>query len=194
MKRFSATKLSVPALLTSLSIMLGFSTQANADLLDINISNDAVAAQYLVDMGQGFFAGGGLLHEEDTGEVVSLDFMAKDDLRSGEYLFTAGVGGRLLGIFTEAKGNDGGSLALGGFMSYKIPQVKALAVRGDLYYGPSVTSVDDIDGVLIYSLTAELEVIERAILHAGYRKIEVDFGAGTGDMDEGMNVGFKLEF
>jgi hypothetical protein len=185
MKRFSAT---------TLILMMGFSIQANADLLDLNISNDAVAGQYLVDMGQGFFAGGGVLHEEDAGQVVSLDFMVRDDLRSGEYLFTAGVGGRLLGIFTEQDGNDGGSLALGGFMAYKIPTMKALAIRGEVYYGPSVTSIDDIDGVIIYSLAAEIEVIERAILHAGYRKVEVDFGPVSGDMDEGMNVGFKLEF
>jgi len=135
------------------------SFQAHADILDVNISNDAVSANYLIDMGQGFYAGGGVLHEEDTGQVVSLDLMARDDLRSGEYTFTAGVGGKIMGVFTEGKGGDGGSLALGGFVNYTVPNLKALALHGELFYGPSVTSMNNIDGMVWYVAGIELEVI-----------------------------------
>ncbi len=173
---------------------LSFLLQAKADLLDVNISNDAVAGQYLVDLGQGLFAGGSLLHEEDTGQVASIDLMMRDDLRSGEHTFTAGVGGKIAMVMTDGKGNDGGSLALGGFVKYKLPQFNALALRGEVFYGPSVTSNNDLESLLMYHASLEVEVIERAILHMGYRKIRVDFGGPKFDMDEGLNVGFKLEF
>ena len=171
-----------------------FAMQAKADLLDINLSNDAVMMHYLIDMGQGFFAGGSILHEEDTGQVISLDLLVRDDLRSGEHAFTAGVGGKLFGVFTEGQGGDGGSLTLGGFVNYQIPTFKALALRADLYYGPSVTSMNDLDGLIYYTVALELEVIERAKLHAGYRKIEAKYEGYDLDMDEGGHVGVKLEF
>lgn len=180
--------------ITILGASLLLASYAHADLLDVNISNDAVAGQYLVDMGQGFFAGGSILHEEEAGQVASLDLMVRDDLRSGSHTFTAGVGGRIMGVFTEAKGNDGGTLALGGFAKYNFPDMKAIGLRGEVFYGPSVTSVEDIEGLVAYSAGVEVEVIERAILHVNYRKIRVDFLGGKGDMDEGLNMGFKLEF
>lgn len=176
------------------AFLFSFSLQAKADLFDVNISNDAVAGQYLVDLGQGLFAGGSILHEEDAGQVASVDLMMRDDLRSGAHTFTAGVGGKIAMVMTEGKGNDGGSLALGGFVKYKLPQLSALAVRGEVFYGPSVTSNNDLESLLMYTAGLEVEVIERAILHVGYRKVRVDFGGPKFDMDEGMYVGFKLEF
>ena len=185
MKRFSTT---------ILIFLSAISSQIQADLLNVNLSNDAVSANYLIDMGQGFFAGGSVLHEEDAGQVVSLDLLVKDDLRSGEHTFSAGVGGKIFGIFTEVSGNDGMSMALGGFVNYALPSVKAVSLQGELYYGPSVTSVEDVESVLYYLAGVEVEVIERAKLHAGYRKIRVKFPGGRGNMDEGINVGIKLEF
>lgn len=178
----------------SIFCFLFSSLQAQADILDVNMSNDAVAVNYLVDMGQGFYAGGGGLYEEDVGSLASLDVMARDDLRSGEYAFTAGVGGKLLGIFPEGKGGDGGSLALGGFVNYTIPTIKALALHGEVFYGPSVTSVNEVEGIVWYVAGIELEVIERAHLHAGYRKIRAKYQGGSADLDEGLHVGVRLEF
>jgi len=177
-----------------LVLFFSVGSQVKADLLDVNLSNDAVMMHYLIDMGQGFFAGGSVLHEENAGQIVSLDVLARDDLRSGEHAFTAGVGGKLFGVFTEGSGGDGGSLTLGGFVNYQIPTFKALALRADLYYGPSVTSFNDVDGLVYYSVAVELEVIERAKLHAGYRKIEAKYEGFDIDMDEGGNVRMKLKF
>jgi len=171
------------------------SLSAKADLLDVNISNDAVSASYLADMGQGFFAGGSALHEEDTGQVVSLDILARDDLRSGEHTFSAGVGGRIFGILTEVDDNDGASLALGGFVNYNLPAMKAISINSEIYYGPSVTSTNELESVLYLTAGVELEVIERAKLHATYRKIRAKFEQiGSGDMDKGVHLGIKLEF
>ena len=186
-------KLKLTALLLSVSSLFS-SKLVFADILDVNISNDAVAMQYLVDMGQGFFAGGSILHEEDAGQVASVDLMVRDDLRSGAHTFTAGLGGRFMGVFTEAKGNDGGALALGGFGKYTLPQMRAISLKGELFYGPSVTAVEDIEGIVTYTFGVEVELIERAWIHANYRKIRVDFPGGKGDMDEGLNMGIKLEF
>lgn len=178
-----------------LVILCTLSFNTYADQFDVNISNDTVATQYLVDMGQGLFAGGTLLHQKDNGELASLDLIAQDDLRSGQYTFTAGVGGRLIGIFPKGPSNDGGVLALGGFVRYQVPQAKALSLKGEVYYGPSVTSMKKIDGVMIYNAGLDIEVIERAMLHVGYRKIHVKFDTGdTGDLDEGINLGIKLVF
>lgn len=178
----------------SVLCILFASVQARADILGVDISNDAVAANYMLDMGQGFYAGGGIMHEEDTGEVVSLDLMAQDDLRSGEHTFTAGVGGKIFGVFTDGGGGDGGSLALGGFVNYTIPTLKALSAHGELFYGPSVTSVNEVDGIVWYVAGLQLEVIERARLFAGYRKIRAKYDGGSADLDEGLNVGVRLEF
>ncbi len=179
----------------SVGILSMASMLAHADTAEVNLSNDAVAAQYLIDLGQGLHGGLSALHEQDNGEMVSLDLIAQDDLRSGQHTFTAGVGGKLMGIFPKGDSNDGGSLALGGFVSYTIPQMRAVSLRGELYYGPSVTSTGEVDSVTIYIAGFDVEVIERAMLHAGYRKISVDFDNGAeGDLDEGFNVGVKLQF
>jgi hypothetical protein len=148
---------------------------------------------YLVDMGQGLYGGAGFLHEEDKGEVIFLDLVAMDDLRSGDHAFTGGVGGKIIVLIPRGSRDEAGTLTLGGFVNYQIPTLRALSVQGELYYGPSVTS-NNVDGMGYYRAALELEVIERAKLHIGYRKIEAKYGNARFDADEGINVGIKLEF
>ncbi len=175
------------------TVLMFNSLVAHGDEVNVNLSNDAFNANYLVDMGQGMLVGGGVLHEEDNGQIVNLDVLVRDDLRSGEHDFSAGVGGKLMAVLPDG-GEDAVALTLGGFVNYKLPNIQAVALNSEVYYAPSVTSTSDIDGIFYFTASVELEVIERAKLHAGYRKVRVRFPGGSGDMDKGIHAGIKLEF
>ena len=114
-----------------------------------------------------------------------------------------GVGAKLYGGDINGPGNtsfdiQGGAVAIGGQIRYVFPGSAPLAVLGEIFYAPEVTSISEWDRLLEYRLALELEVTPSARAYVGYRMMEVRFNtAGSNvdyEVDDSANVGVRFEF
>ncbi len=93
---------------------------------------------------------------------------------------------------------QGGAVAIGGQIRYVFPGSAPLAVLGEIFFAPEVTSISEWDRVLEYRVALELEVTPSARAYVGYRVMEVEFdtqGRTVGyDVDDSANIGVRFEF
>ena len=114
-----------------------------------------------------------------------------------------GVGAKLYGGDINGPDNasvdiQGGAVAIGGQVRYVFPGSAPLAVLGEVFYAPEVTSISEFDRLLEYRVALELEVTPSARAYIGYRMMEVGFDtAGTSvdyEIDDSANIGVRFEF
>ncbi|VAW52995.1 hypothetical protein MNBD_GAMMA06-810 [hydrothermal vent metagenome] len=93
---------------------------------------------------------------------------------------------------------QGGAVAIGGQIRYVFPGNTPLAVLGEIFYAPEVTSIAEFDRLLEYRLALELEITPSARAYVGYRLMEIRFSAfGTDvdyEVDDSANIGVRFEF
>lgn len=90
---------------------------------------------------------------------------------------------------------DGGAIAIGARMRYVFPGGMPLAVLGEAFYAPEVTSISDFDELLEYRFALELEVTPSARAYVGYRKLEVTFANNIDyEVDDEAHIGVRFEF
>lgn len=110
-----------------------------------------------------------------------------------------GVGAKVyIGFLDEPNGLapvDGGAIAIGARVRYLFPGSTPVAIFGEGYFAPAVTSLSGIDGIVETRLGFELEVTPSARAFVGYRNIEVTFDNNVDyEVDEGAHVGLRFEF
>jgi len=98
-------------------------------------------------------------------------------------------------IDVQPENLEGGAIAIGGQARYVFPATTPLAILGEVFVAPSVTSVSDIDGITEYRLALELEVTPSARAYVGYRqlKVEIENGAKL-KLDDRAHVGVRFSF
>jgi hypothetical protein len=90
---------------------------------------------------------------------------------------------------------DGGAIAIGGRIRYLFPGTTPLAILGEAFYAPEVTSISDFDGLVEYRLALELEVTPSARAYIGYRNLEVTFNNDIDyEVDDEAHIGVRFEF
>jgi hypothetical protein len=91
---------------------------------------------------------------------------------------------------------DGGAIAIGGRVRYIFPSSTPVAIVGEVFYAPEVTSISEFDGLMEYSLDLELEVTPSARAYVGYRKLEVSYNNNNNDydVDDEAHIGVRFEF
>lgn len=90
---------------------------------------------------------------------------------------------------------DGGAIAIGGRVRYVFPGSAPLAVLGEAFYAPEVTSISDFDGLVEYRLALELEVTPSARAYVGYRRLEVTYARDIDyEVDDAAHLGVRFEF
>jgi len=148
-----------------------------------------IGAGILFNQYNDFIANGStLVSGNSAGDVKALQF---------------GVGAKLYG--GDISGPDatrvdikGGAVAIGGQIRYVFPSSTPLAVLGEVFYAPEVTSISEFDRLLEYRVALELEVTPSARAYVGYRLMEVDFKAFGGnvryEVDDSANIGVRFEF
>jgi len=193
--------MSLRKVLFSLMVMVPL-TQASATGLDFRLGSKTAEIVILsqsstfgyggADIGYGFFfnenhdymaSGSMLVSGSSSGDVRALHF---------------GVGAKLYAgtLNTEPDNLNGGALAIGGQVRYVFPASTPLAILGEVYAAPSVTSVSDFEGVTEYRVALELEVTPSARAYIGYRQLKVDLG-GPGPkykLDDKAHVGVRFTF
>jgi hypothetical protein len=75
---------------------------------------------------------------------------------------------------------DGGAVAIGARVRYVFSGGLPIALLGEAYFAPEVTSLSEFDGVVEYRLAAEFEITPSARAYLGYRLLEVTFNNNHG--------------
>lgn len=176
--------------------LLGSSSAAFADAIDINLSNDVAQFQYMAPMGnisqgKSEFHIGFLYNDSDNvmGEagLLVMNSAGRSDVSFG------------LGIKTVAvtmDSNHGMALALGGQVRLAPLPDKKFGITGNIHLAPDIVTFGDADSYTETSVRVEYEIMQQTAAYAGYRKIEFGAKAGATDytLDEGVHLGVRVAF
>jgi hypothetical protein len=103
--------------------------------------------------------------------------------------------GTLEGPTSTSLDVDGGAIAIGGRIRYIFPGNTPLAILGEAFYAPEVTSISDFDGLVEYRAALELEVTPSARAYIGYRRLDVTFNRDIDyKVDDEAHIGVRFEF
>lgn len=170
-------------------------TFAQADTLDLAISNDAISLDFTTQIRKSELnVGAGALHHKDNGDILYGSLFVADNVNKHSGIL-AGLGGRFYFIDADQTDEDGTALGLGGFVNWDIPTVPNLSLRGDLYYAPNMLTFGEFDSFYDFSARIQYRIIERAWVHAGYRRAEVGPKDGRDqNIEEGGFAGMMIWF
>lgn len=140
-------------------------------------------------------AGGGWLHNSDTGDVAAVTFLVTGDAAPGSRALSAGVGVRLAVLEGEGSQQAGYGLGVGGVVRYVIPRYERFSVAGAAYWAPAILSGGDADEYLDTTVRLGYSVTRQAEVYLGARYVKADYQDGqTNLFDTGLDAGFALRF
>lgn len=176
--------------------MLTLSPAVAANELDLNVSSDAARLTLNFDLSNNLLADGSWLHHQDRGDVLGAGLHLTGAATGGQNPVQAGLGGRLLWVDSDfGTGDDGQALAIGGFVTYTLPEYNRFVVGGSLYYAPDVLSFGDMTKYREYNAWAGYSVLRQGQVYLGVRGIKSDFkDSGSVTIDTGLHIGLRLRF
>ncbi len=159
---------------------------ASAGAIDFRLGSDMAELTFLTQTASFGYGGAdigfGALINEHNDVIANGSILVSGSSAGDVKALHFGVGAKVYaGTLDGPSGNldvDGGAVALGAKIRYVFPGNAPLAVLGELYYAPEVTSISDFAGVQEYRLALELEVTPSARAYVGYRKLEVELDNG----------------
>lgn len=183
-----------PFLKTSLRLLLlQMPILAQASGLDLNIGNETVALSLMgpINTSDLNVSISGMHHQDDRDVLTTgLSVIEQTDVESH-----IGIGAN---IYTfDTPDIDGMGIALGGFFRQALPQVSHLGLGGQVFYGPSIVSMDSADDFLDATLRLEYQIIHQANIYLGYRKIKVFVDKkeeSDGKIDSSWVAGMRLTY
>ena len=109
---------------------------------------------------------------------------------------TVSVGFRLNWADYDQKSEERGpSLALGGDVRYRLPDLEEVSLGGSFYYAPSALALIDSEGYSDLHLFVGYEVIPNGEVYLGWRRLKNEFeDDGWVAMDDGVHVGIRLQY
>ncbi len=143
--------------------------------------------------------GFGALINEHNDFVANASILVSGSSAGDARALHFGVGAKAYAGFLDGpKGNlniDGGAIAIGGGLRYLFSTSMPIAILGEVFFAPEVTSIADFEGLLEYRLALELEITPSARAYIGYRKLEVSFNKNVDyDVDDAAHIGVRFEF
>ena len=143
------------------------------------------------DIGYGFF------YNEDDEYAVSASMLVSGTPAGDVRALHFGVGGKLYASILDRPVDniEGGGLAIGAQARYVFPSSMPLAILGEVFVAPSVTSVAEFEGINEYRFAVEVEVTPSARAYVGYRQLKVELDDGTKiKLDNKDHVGVRFSF
>lgn len=175
----------------------------SAGAIDFRVSSDMAEIAYLTQASSFGYGGadigfGGLFNDDDD-FVANASILVSGSGAGDVQGLHFGVGAKayfgMLDGPNSSLDADGGALAIGAHSRYVFSGAMPVAILGEVFYAPEVTTVSDFDGLLEYRLALELEVTPSARAYIGYRKLEVDvFDNHEYDIDDDAHIGVRFEF
>jgi hypothetical protein len=182
--------------LTALTIGFAFPIQASE--FELALSKDSAAIDILNDSnvigtGGAELSIGALYNEAD--DILGHIGLLVRGVPAGEQPFSFGLGGRLYFAALDKPDASVGALALGAGGRYLIPGNIPMAVGGDLYYAPGITTFSDADDLLDIKIRFEADVLPSATAFIGYRNVVTSLEDGPNyDIDENVHLGIRILF
>jgi len=162
----------------------------------LSLNGDAFRARYTHDFDNlEIKLGGGWLHNSDRGEVIDASVYLPGWVTKGKNPLRAGLGVR--GVFTDADeiDQDGGAVAVGGFLDYTLPRFNRLFILAEVYFAPEVLSIGDLEQYEDYSIVLGYNMMKSADIMLGARYVKGEYdNSGSSLFDNGMNLGFRIKF
>lgn len=174
-----------------------------AGALDFRLGSNMAELSYLSQVSSFGYGGadigfGALINEDD--DIVASGYILVSGSNTGDVrglhfgVGAKGYAGTLDGPHNQLNA-DGGAIAIGARLRYVFSLSIPMAVLGEVYYAPDVTSISDFDGLQEYRLAAELEVTPSARAYIGYRKLEISLDNNIDyEVDDAAHIGVRFEF
>jgi hypothetical protein len=190
-----------------LSLALSISLFAAHDA-SVNLNSDDIELNGNIDIGElnqsdypnMYFLTLGFLdvdNPESTDPLLSAGFKLRQDI-SGLPGLRFGIGAK--GTYTEVGRHKHAAVPLGIELVYTLPIDSAVPVivSGSFDYAPSVLSFKDADKYMEKRLELGVQIVEQAVIFAGFREIDTDFEtAGAGgdyEYNDELYIGFRIKF
>ncbi|MFA6014902.1 MAG: YfaZ family outer membrane protein [Gallionellaceae bacterium] len=180
--------------------LLVLSPAVYADALDVNLRDDA--AQFKFFTSAGIFIQGnsefnvGFLYTDSKSNLANATLLVK---AAEEAVPGLSIGIGVEGVYgtlnNDTMKKDGAAIAIGTEIGYTLPTMNQVAIIGDLFLSPKITSFANIDRFTQAGLRVEYSLSPQTSAYLGYRQI--DFGiknANTQTLDSGVMLGVKLSF
>lgn len=168
---------------------------AYSESLDLNLNDDAARLIFAKDVtSRKLRVDAGWLHHQDRGDIASIGLQLVDFAASGSNPVTAGVGLKLFYLDTDFD-LDGAVLALGGSLSYTLPQYNRIGFEGHVFFAPDVVAFGDATQYTEVAVRAKYNVLRDADIYLGLRNAQADFeGVDSFTFDTGFHVGLRIRF
>lgn len=182
----------------SLLLALFAAGAAQAGELDIYLSTQSIQAGYAMDTGKIGYGGGQLkfggFYDTDKDIMGNVGLMVLGTPTSNQP-FTFGLGVMGYAAFIDEPDTKVQAVTLGGLFKYHIPAKMPMAIGGQLYVAPEVTTFGDgknfIDGWVDYEIT----FLPSATGYFGYRQTRTDLkDYGNYDVEDRFHIGVRLMF
>jgi hypothetical protein len=185
--------------------LLAFSPAVFADALDINLNNSA--AQFKFSSSASDLIGangdltGGLLYNDKQSLFLEAGLMVKGGGEDNAPGVGVAVGAKgVLGTVsssaaTNYKSINGSAIAVGGEISVVFPTSSRVAIVGEYFAAPKITSFSDASRFNQFGARFEVDVSPQARVYLGYR--EIGFGVdtiGSVTVDKGTSIGVIILF
>jgi hypothetical protein len=177
---------------------------ASAGAIDFRVGQDMAEVSFLTQTASFGYGGAdigfGVLVNEYNDVMANGSILVSGSSTGDVKALHFGVGAKAYAGTLEGPGStslniDGGAIAIGGRIRYVFPGSAPLAILGEAFYAPEVTSISDFDGLLEYRVALELEVTPSARAYIGYRKLEVTFNTNVDyEVDDAAHIGVRFEF
>ncbi len=195
--RLAFLRIPATSVLVALSMAFGAGVPtAQADGLDLNLNDDAARLTYRRPLeSRPVEIDGSWLHHQDNGDVASIGLHLSGNSGTAQNPVNAGIGGRLYFVDADRVGADGGALAVGGFVRWKLPQANRVGIGGHLYFAPDVIAFGDAEQYFEAAVYASYEILREAEVYVGLRNVKADFDdAPEVTFDTGLHLGLRLRF
>lgn len=176
----------------------------NAGAIDFRVGQDMAEVSFLTQSASFGYGGAdigfGALINEHNDFIANGSILVSGNSAGDVKALHFGVGAKVYVGTLKGPGNanldeSGGAVAIGGRIRYVFPGNAPLAILGEAFYAPEVTSISDFDGLVEYRIALELEVTPSARAYIGYRNIEVTYNRDVDyEVDDAAHVGVRFEF
>jgi hypothetical protein len=190
------------------SLLVFITSGSYATGIDIRVGDEAAQFEYLFDSDAqigigGADVGAALFFNENDDIALTLGVMVSGSSAGKNRALQFGAGAKLYAAQLDRSPGDVddddetvAGLGIGGKVSYIFPSRTPMAISGELYYAPDITSFGDNKNILDAQIRFELEVAPSTRLYVGYRRLEseLEYSGEDYELDDSGHVGVRFSF